>query len=147
MTIIRIAAIAVLVLAAASVVPAQTTADLAAAAPKTALAILPQEKPWAGASLPDVQPVVVTRKNPVYPEAALKDTLEATVFLSVVIDSTGAVGAISVVKTTNALFDQASIDAMKGWVFKPALRDGKPVPTTVVVPFRYKLDGHSGRTK
>ena len=35
--------------------------------------------------------------------------------------------------------DRAALAAVRGWTFEPALRDGKPVASTVQVPVDFRL--------
>ena len=36
--------------------------------------------------------------------------------------------------------DRAAMDAVRKWQFKPALKDGKAIASTVDVPVEFKLD-------
>ena len=135
--------LAAVVLAAASAPGQETvpkTAPAIAAAPASPAA--PQEKKSREPMLElDEQPSPVKTVPPKYPEAAVKDSVEGTVYLNVQIDAKGIVGGVTVLKSTNPILNQAAIDAMKQWTFKPAIKGGSPVATTVVVPFKFRLAG------
>ena len=49
----------------------------------------------------------------------------------------GNVASTSVSKSSNPAFDQAALDAVARWKFKPAKKAGQPVAVTVVLPVRY----------
>jgi protein TonB len=87
----------------------------------------------------DEQPTPLKTASPVYPKTALRDSLEGTVYLRVLIDERGAVAKVEIEKGVRDDLDTAAIDAMKQWKFKPPTRKGTPVNTSVVVPFRFKL--------
>jgi TonB family protein len=74
---------------------------------------------------------------PLYPEAALKEGLSATVVLELTIDETGHVTDASVLQPAGHGFDEAALAAVKTWTFEPALRGGEPIRSTVQfsVPF------------
>jgi TonB family protein len=50
----------------------------------------------------------------------------------------GTVGDTKVVKSVLG-FDQAAIDAVRQWKFKPAMAKGKPVAVWVAVPVRFTV--------
>ena len=96
----------------------------------------------------DVMPVVEKRVMPKYPDAAKKDHLQGKVYLSVLVDAKGRVEKVEVLKTDAQIFNEAAIASAKEWMFKPALKNGEPVPTWVTVPFQFKLEeGKTGEKK
>ena len=89
----------------------------------------------------DKDPEAVEQVNPKYPEKAMQDRIEGTVWTKMWIDESGNVVAVDVTKTENEALNQAAIDAGKQWKFKPALVNGKPVAVWITVPFRFKIAG------
>ncbi len=87
----------------------------------------------------DQAPEARTKVNPKYPDIATRAGLEGTVWTKVSIDETGKVTMVTISKSDAQVFNQASIDAAMQWVFKPAMKDGKPIATEVAIPFRFKL--------
>ena len=59
------------------------------------------------------------------------------------LDEHGAIGAVEVVESGGAPFDEAAQAAVRHWIFKPALREGVPVASHVRVPFRFLLASHA----
>jgi len=95
----------------------------------------------------DEAPVLIKRTLPAYPESALKDSLEGTVYLRVTIDQGGGVEEIAVEKGVRKDLEEAAMACLKQWKFKPARAKGAAVRATVVVPFRFKLMKEPARPK
>jgi TonB family protein len=88
----------------------------------------------------DIKPPKLIKKvEPIYPEAARAEGIKGTVILEVTTDIYGRVKNIKVLESIPEL-DRASIDAVKQWIYEPALIDGKPkgVIFTVTVTFHLK---------
>ena len=71
----------------------------------------------------------------VYPKGEMRS---AEVVVLVTVDPNGQVAAAEVSEGAGAPFDQAALDAVKRWKFRPALREGKPVSARIKVPFRFE---------
>lgn len=87
----------------------------------------------------DKPPVAISQVQPKYPDAAMSENIEGTVYLKVFVDREGAVRDVSVIKSDSKVFEQPSIDAIRQWRFTPALLQDKPVDAWIAVPFRFKL--------
>jgi len=85
------------------------------------------------------EPTIVTRKEPVYPEVALRSGLEGVVWLKVWVNREGKPRQVQVLKSDNQVFNQSAMDAVNQWTFTPAMKDGKPVSVWVSIPFKFKL--------
>lgn len=92
----------------------------------------------------DQAPEAKSMVQPKYPDAATKAGTEGMVWTKVSIDENGRVTKVIVTKSDAEIFNQPAIDAAMKWVFKPAMKDGKPVASEVALPFRYKLQGQAG---
>ncbi len=75
---------------------------------------------------------------PEYPEAARTTGQEARVVLKVVVEKTGAVGRIQVLKGDEP-FVAAAIAAVKGWRFTPAMLDAQPIAVFLTIPVKFSL--------
>ena len=84
------------------------------------------------------EPVPVTAPTPAYPEFARDAGITGKVTLHVLVGKDGRVKNVKVIKGVTGL-NEAAIDAMKKWVFKPALSNNKPVAVWVEVPMDFKL--------
>lgn len=86
-----------------------------------------------------IPPVLVSRIEPTYPEAARKLHLEGIVVLQAVIDISGRVDDLRVVKSAGELLDAAAIAAVEKWMYKPATLNGRTVKVYLAVTVDFKL--------
>ena len=86
-------------------------------------------------------PVIVKSVVPEYPPLALKAGLEGRVFVKMWVDRQGKVREVRVIKTNNDIFNDASVEAAKQFVFTPAYMNNGPVSVWVAMPFRFRLTG------
>ncbi len=82
------------------------------------------------------EPTPVTRVEPAYPEFAREAQIQGKVTLHVLVGKDGRVKSVKVIKGVTGLND-AAVDAIKKWVFKPALSNNKPVAVWVEVPMDF----------
>ena len=77
-----------------------------------------------------------TKIAPVYPAKALENHVSGTVVLHVTINSKGCVEALRVINGP-ALLQQAALDAVQKWIYRPYLLNNRPVEveTTINVVF------------
>ena len=75
---------------------------------------------------------------PVYPVIAREAKVEGVVILEAVIDSTGRVDHVRVLRS-RPLLDQAAVDAVRGWRYTPTLLNGVPVPVLLTITVRFTL--------
>jgi TonB family protein len=75
--------------------------------------------------------------QPVYPAAAKAAHMSGTVVMRAVITKDGSIGRLTVASSTNGMFDDAAIDAVRQWRYRPYLLNGEPteVDTTITVNF------------
>jgi protein TonB len=80
--------------------------------------------------------LLIDKKVPVYPELAKAMHAEGTVILAATISKTGSIENLHVVSGPPVL-QQAALDAVKSWRYRPYQLDGQPVEveTTVNVIF------------
>ena len=77
-------------------------------------------------------PVKIKDVTPVYPAMAKSARVGGTVQVELTVDPDGKVADARVVKSV-PLLDQAALDAVKQWEYKPSTVGGKPVPVVVTV--------------
>jgi protein TonB len=82
------------------------------------------------------EPVPVTRVLPNYPEFAREAQIQGKVILHVLVGKDGRVRNVKVIRGVTGLND-AAVEAIRGWVFKPALSNNKPVAVWVEVPIDF----------
>ena len=85
-------------------------------------------------------PVVITRVEPMYPEEARRNHVAGIVIVEAVIDRNGDVGDVRVLKPLPFGLDQAAVDAVKQWKFRPGTLAGEPVDVLFNLTINFKLD-------
>ena len=81
---------------------------------------------------PGQGPGLIKKVEPKYPAIARASRMQGTVVVDAIIKADGTVGEVTVLKSTNAMFDQACIDAIRQWRYTPGPQD---VILTVTVHF------------
>jgi TonB family protein len=94
---------------------------------------------WVRIEPPIVAPVVATRVEPAYPDDYRRARVSGLVILEAAISETGTVEAVGVLKSLAPGLDMAAVNAVRQWKFKPATRDGKPVPVLFNLTINFKL--------
>lgn len=88
----------------------------------------------------DAMPQVISRRDPVYPYSARQKNLSGIVMLKFLVTPEGNVQQVSVVQSNPpGVFDDAAIQAVSAWRFKPGTLDGEAVSTWMAIPLRFKL--------
>jgi protein TonB len=89
------------------------------------------------AELPE-QPHKVIDVRPIYPDLARAAHVEGTVILEAVLDTTGHVTQLRVLRSV-PLLDQAALDAVRQWRYSPSIYYGKPVSVLMTITVRFTL--------
>ena len=84
-----------------------------------------------------VRPVLLEKVSPSYPRVARQAGLGGRVTVRAVIAPDGSVESVEVFASTNPLFNDAAVEAVRRWRYRPALMNGRPVRVffSVVVDF------------
>jgi protein TonB len=78
--------------------------------------------------------------NVKYPEMAINNEVEGTVYLRFVVTKTGKVGEVQVLKSVDPILDQEAIRVVKKLPdFKPAFHNGRPVNCWFSLPIVFEL--------
>jgi periplasmic protein TonB len=85
------------------------------------------------------QPSIIKKVEPEYSEEARKAKWQGTVKLTVVVDETGHARDIKVEKSLGLGLDQKAIEAVEKWLFKPGMKDGKPVAVYATIEVTFHL--------
>lgn len=97
----------------------------------------PGEPPRPGGDIR--APVLVSRIEPVYPEAARKARLEGSVVLEAIIAASGAIEEVRVVESAGPLLDSAAAEALRRWHYRPATLNGRAVRVLLTVTVAFRL--------
>jgi len=84
----------------------------------------------------DELPEVISRVQPAYPDAARQARVHGTVMTQAFVKTDGTVGDVRVTNSI-PLLDEAAVECVKQWRFKPALASRKPVEVWVAVPIKF----------
>ena len=82
--------------------------------------------------------LIVSKTPPVYPMDAKKAHVSGTVVLSAIIDTDGVAKELNVVSGPD-LLQQAAVDAVKQWRYRPYLLNGQPVAVRTTVNIIFSL--------
>jgi TonB family protein len=105
----------------------------------------PQAAPQAAAEKPydltdDITPPrLLEVANPEYTDVAKKKKIEGTVVLDIVVDKKGNVTEAKVKKGLGYGLDESAVAAVKVWLYKPAEKDGQPVPVRMEVTTEFYM--------
>ncbi len=84
-------------------------------------------------------PEVLERVDAVYPPAAMAARQEGTVTLVVTLGNDGGITEVTVGDSRGELLDQAAVEAVKQWRFKPARRGDEAIAARIRIPFVFAL--------
>lgn len=83
-------------------------------------------------------PHAVHTPPPTYPDALSCNGVGGVVDLRVTIGADGSIAKVALEHSSgNGDLDKAAEDAVHAWVFKPAMRAGKPTEQTIAVPMTF----------
>jgi TonB family protein len=84
-------------------------------------------------------PVAVYSPDPEYPAEGQKKKRQGDVILWAVIDEQGKVAQVKVSRCIGAGLDEAAVQAVSQWRFKPARRNGQPVSVQINIDVNFHL--------
>lgn len=98
-----------------------------------------REGDLVGINQVDQAPTPRTPIRPVYPPIALRQKLEATIYVTALISETGKVTDVKVLRgdSRRAGFDEAATRAIRNASFHPAIKNGVRVKTWFPIPIRF----------
>lgn len=80
-----------------------------------------------GIGVSDGEYLPIVKVAPVYPQRAAQRGLEGYVIVEFTVTRTGATRDISVVESSNSIFDRAAVDAAAKFKYRPRVIDGEAV--------------------
>ncbi|MBI3219226.1 MAG: TonB family protein [Bacteroidetes bacterium] len=76
-----------------------------------------------------------------YPKEAAKDSIQGVVSVTFIVRPTGQVDHITITHSLGPLFDAEALRVIEGMpVWKPAMLNGKPVPSKMSVPLTFRIE-------
>ena len=88
-------------------------------------------------------PRLVKMNKPVYPKYARRMGREGKVVLSILLDEAGRLIEAHVLEEAGHGFDEAALEAVRLWKFKPAMETGTPVACRARMAIRFRLDDNT----
>ena len=88
---------------------------------------------------------IIKKVFPEYPIEALRKGQEGKVIIQMIITKEGKVLSPMVISSIpEGVFDESALKAIKGWLFEPEMKSGKPIATRAIMPMAFKIDGLEG---
>lgn len=84
-------------------------------------------------------PQTLHADDPKYVEAARQSKFQGTTVLWIVVDETGHAKTIRIVRAIGMGLDDAAVETVQGWLFKPADLNGQPVAVEANVEVNFRL--------
>ena len=128
----------VLPLASCQTADSSTQAPIAHEEPQPRPGVWSEDAVYGLSELP-VPPLLIKSVLPKYPEQAREQWITGTVIVEFVVDEEGNVRNPFIYKTSNPVFNEAALDAVKQWRFEPGELNGKPVKVRVRQPLPFLL--------
>jgi protein TonB len=88
----------------------------------------------------DQQPIARVRTPPQYPFEMKRSGTTGEVLVDFIVDDRGEVRNAYVIRGTNREFEQAAVQAVSRWKFKPGRKNGRYVNTHMQVPIVFSLN-------
>jgi protein TonB len=86
------------------------------------------------------EPRKLVHVPPVYPVIAQQARIQGAVTLEALIDVTGRVQNVKVLRTDSPLLDAAAVQAVQQWRYSPTELNGVPVPVLMTIFVRFTLE-------
>jgi TonB family protein len=83
-------------------------------------------------------PKAISAPDPKFPDLPEGAEQRGTVVMLIGVNAKGHVGAVRVLRSDEAAFEKTAVETVKKWKFKPAQKDGHPVPVQVTVEMKFE---------
>jgi TonB family protein len=83
-------------------------------------------------------PMPYRRLRPAYPETAARAEAEASVDVTLDLDTSGEVTRVRVVRWAGFGLDEATVNTVRQLHFRPAMRDGVPLPLRILLRYNFR---------
>ena len=105
-----------------------------------AAAVAQPVRPKTAAAAPRIVPAeILSKPTPAYTDEARRARIEGEVLLEVVLEASGHIRVLRVVRGLGHGLDESAVRAAEQISFKPAMRDGQPADSTAVVHIIFQL--------
>jgi periplasmic protein TonB len=121
---------------AAGQIPSATPTQQPVQQPPNTTESAPAPMPFVAIENP---PEIIRREPAKYPEIAIKMGIQGRVTVEVTVDAQGKPIQTKVVKSSSDVFNDAAIEAVMKYTFKPAMQSTGPVTAKVYIPIDFRL--------
>lgn len=83
-------------------------------------------------------PKAISAPDPKFPDLPEGAEQRGTVVMLIGVNTKGHVGPVHVLRSDEATFEKTAVETVKKWKFKPAQKDGHPVPVQVTVEMKFE---------
>lgn len=83
-------------------------------------------------------PRLVKETKPFYPREPFKAWIQGVVELELVVEDSGAVGEIRIVKSLHPDMDEAAVGSARQWQFRPGTKSGEAIPVIVKLELSFR---------
>jgi TonB family protein len=83
-------------------------------------------------------PKATSAPDPKYPDLPQDAEPRGTVVMLIGVNAKGHVAAVHVLRSDEPAFEKTAVETVKKWKFKPAQKDGRPVPVQVTVEMKFQ---------
>ena len=84
-------------------------------------------------------PVPIYKPEAAYSSQARKDKVEGTVVTEMVVDASGNVADVKLVRSLDKGLDESAMQTLRTWKFTPATKKGKPVPVRLIADVSFRI--------
>jgi TonB family protein len=112
------------------------TADHSPAIPEL---LLPKYRNPGDSSNYDQPPVPIHQVNAEFSDEARRKRITGVVMISLLVGIDGVPTDLHVMKSVGAGLDEQALDAVSKYRFKPAMKDGNPVPARITIEVSFQL--------
>lgn len=118
---------------------AQVAPSTPSAAPQSAPARQAAKSPKAEVVI-DQPSFLTPPKPPIYPAQARRRNQQGVVLVEVRLDERGGLREMKLLRSSGIeSLDEAAMNAVASWRFRPEVQDGEPVPSRVRIPIEFAL--------
>jgi protein TonB len=105
--------------------------------PPPPAAPLPKQPVRIGGQI--TSPAILKRVEPKYPDIAAAAKLSGLVILEALVDESGAVQTVKVLRAPSVFLERAAVEALKEWRYSPLVLDGVPMAFVLTVTFNFSV--------
>lgn len=83
-------------------------------------------------------PKATSAPDPKYPDLPQDAEPRGTVVMLIGVNAKGHVAVVRVLRSDETVFEKTAVETVKKWKFKPAEKDGRPVPVQITVEMKFQ---------